>query len=257
MDLQLGSDNKEYWQNRAYGYSVVNREELSGIQRENWSEYLSLQIDEHFPGRDREDIKILDIGCGPGFISIILTEMGYSVTSADMSEEMLKHARFNAGSLAEKMTFEIQNAQELTFEDGSFDVVFSRNLTWNLPDPEAAYRQWLRVLKDDGLMLIFDANWYNYLRDDELKAAYEEDRNNVEASDFEDYNIGVDFDKMEAIANKLPLTGKHRPIWDMAVLKEMGASSCSFTENVGEVLYSHKEKVNYRSTPMFMIKAAK
>lgn len=257
MDLQLIADNKEYWKNRAYGYSVVNREELSGIQRENWSEYLSMQIDSHFPGRDREDIKVLDIGCGPGFISIILTEMGYNVTSADMSEEMLKHAKFNAGSLAEKMTFEIQNAQELTFEDGSFDVVFSRNLTWNLPDPEAAYKEWIRVLKNEGLLLVFDANWYNYLRDDELKAAYEEDRNNVEAADFEDYNIGVDFDKMEAIAQRLPLTGACRPLWDVGLLRAMGVKDAEFVENVGDVLYSHKEKVNYRSTPMFMIKAAK
>ena len=39
------------------------------------------------------------------------------------------------------------DAQALEFEDESFDVIISRNLTWNLPHPEMAYKEWLRVLK--------------------------------------------------------------------------------------------------------------
>ncbi|MBR5337984.1 MAG: class I SAM-dependent methyltransferase [Lachnospiraceae bacterium] len=257
MDSHLFNDNAGYWANRAYGYSVVNQEELSGIQHLTWSEFLSERIDDHFPGRTRESIKILDIGCGPGFISIILTEQGYSVTAADLTEEMLEHARYNAGTLRGRISFETQNAQDLSFEDGTFDVVFSRNLTWNLPEPEKAYSEWMRVLKRDGLLLVFDANWYNYLRDDELKNAYDEDRANVNAADFEDYNIGADFDKMEDIARQLPLTGESRPLWDIELLRSMGASKASFIENVGDILYSEKEKVNYRSTPMFMVEAVK
>ena len=139
MDLQRFSENREYWKNRAEGYSVVNQEELAGIQRKTWSQYLSEQIDNAFPGRAREDIHVLDIGCGPGFISIILTELGYHVTSADFSADMLEHAKYNAGKLLNKMHFEIQNAQDLTFDNETFDVVFSRNLTWNLQEPEKAY----------------------------------------------------------------------------------------------------------------------
>lgn len=257
MDLQLFSENREYWKNRAYGYSVVNQEELSGIQRKTWSQYLSEQIDEAFPGRARKDIHILDIGCGPGFISIILTEMGYCVTSADFSPDMLEQAKFNAAQLSDRMHFEIQNAQDLTFESEAFDVVFSRNLTWNLQEPGRAYEEWMRVLKPEGLLLVFDANWYNYLRDEESLAGYEADRKNVYTEDFEDYNIGVDFDKMERIADMLPLTGENRPFWDKDLLEEMGASKVILRENVSDILYSRKEKINYNSTPMFMIKAVK
>ena len=42
------------------------------------------------------------------------------------------------------------DAQKLDFEDNTFDVVISRNLTWNLEHPDVAYREWVRVLKVGG-----------------------------------------------------------------------------------------------------------
>ena len=36
-------------------------------------------------------------------------------------------------------------------------MIVSRNLTWNLPHPEMAYKEWLRVLKKGGRLLNFDA----------------------------------------------------------------------------------------------------
>ena len=49
------------------------------------------------------------------------------------------------------------DAQKLDFEDNTFDVVISRNLTWNLEHPDVAYREWVRVLKVGGRLLNFDA----------------------------------------------------------------------------------------------------
>ena len=113
------------------------------------------------------------------------------------------------------------------------------------------------MLKPGGLLLIFDANWYSYLCDKDSLAAYQQDRNNVEANGFEDYNIGDNFDKMEAIAKTLPLTGIVRPKWDEEVFRELGVSEIEITENIGDIVYSEKEKVNYKSTPLFMIKVIK
>ena len=63
-----------------------------------------------------------------------------------------------------------------------FDVVISRNLTWNLKDPKRAYEEWCRVLKPGGKLLNFDANWYGYLYDEEKRLSYEEDRKSVRVS---------------------------------------------------------------------------
>lgn len=255
----IENDNYEYWINRAKGYSEVNREELSGIQRQTWKKLLDSEILTHFKKSpsERSEIRILDIGAGPGFLSIILAELGYSVTAADFAETMLAEAHRNAGDLAGRIVFRKENAMDLSFDDCSFDVVISRNLTWNLPDPTKAYKSWLSVTRNGGLMLIFDACWYAYLRDDRKKTEYLRDRQRVKESGFDDYDIGENFDKMEAIADTLPLTGVSRPGWDEEVFCRLGAFSVTCTLNIGEEVYSEKEKVNYGSCPLFMIKVVK
>ncbi len=250
-------ENKDYWIKRAEGYSAVNKEELSGIQKGTWTDFLTREIGAHFKGMNPSEISVLDIGAGPGFISIILAEAGYKVTAFDFANTMLEEAKNNAGSLENKINFVQGDALELPFNINSFDVVFSRNLTWNLPNPEAAYKQWLKVLKSNGLMLVFDANWYSYLVDDEKRDAYNQDRENVKNTNLEDYNIGSNFDLMENIALNMPLTKVNRPKWDIDYLNSIFAGDVSAIEDIGSILYSEKEKINYNSTPLFMVRVVK
>lgn len=256
---KINQQNHAYWTDRASGYSEVNQEELAGIQKKTWSDLLDREIRDHFKIGEthRSRIRILDIGAGPGFLSVILCEQGYQVTAADYAETMLEEAKQNAGTLAEKICFRREDAMNLSFPKATFDVVLSRNLTWNLPDPQRAYEEWLRVLKHNGLLLIFDANWYAYLKDEDKRKAYENDRQIVKEQGYEDYNIGEGFDIMEEIAKDLPLTGIIRPQWDEEIFREQKVSSVSCVEDIGSQVYSEKEKTNYSSTPLFMIKVVK
>ena len=77
--------------------------------------------------------------------------------------------------------FSQMDAQDLTFEDDTFDVVLSRNLTWNLEHPDRAYAEWLRVLRPGGVLLNFDANWHAHLFDPELARLYAEDAQTLRA----------------------------------------------------------------------------
>ena len=257
MNADLTKENKAYWLQRAAGYSEVNKEELSGVQRNTWTSFLTKEIASAFPDKKPEDISIIDIGAGPGFLSIILAEAGFRVTAFDFAETMIEEAKLNAGELAKQIQFVQGDAMALPFKACSFDVVISRNLTWNLPDPARAYEQWAKVLKSGGLMLVFDANWYRYLIDDDKRAAYEADRQSVAEEGCGDYNIGDNFDKMEMIAGKMPLTAKLRPKWDYQLLTEMNVGKVSVQEDVGQLVYSQKELVNYKSTPLFMVKLIK
>ena len=82
---------EEYWSTRTEGYSEVNHKELEGTQKESW---LKLLVSE-FPEIPKEEIKILDVGTGPGFFSVILAEAGYRVTAVDYTIEMLEKAAEN------------------------------------------------------------------------------------------------------------------------------------------------------------------
>ena len=73
-------------------------------------------------------------------------------------------------------------------------------------------------MKPGGLLLNFDANWYNYLYDADLKQQYEQDRRNVQQNDLEDHYLSTDIDAMEAIALQVPLTGIQRPHWGISAL---------------------------------------
>lgn len=244
---------EKYWSTRTEGYSEVNHKELEGMQKEAWLDVLEAE----FPKMPKEEIKILDIGTGPGFFPMILAEAGYRVTAVDYTREMLHKAMENAGSLCERIDFYRMDAQNLGFEDNTFDVVISRNLTWNLEKPEQAYKEWHRVLKPGGKLLNFDANWYGYLYDEKKREAYEQDRKNVEQLSLDDHYLCTDIDAMEQIALQMPLSARMRPEWDREILKNTGFAKVRTDTEVWDRVWSREEKLNYGSTPMFMINAQK
>ncbi len=248
--------NAEYWEGRAGSYSEVNKWELAGESRYNWKQVISECIGVHFADKAPSSVSVLDAGCGPGFFSVIITELGYRVTAVDLSTEMLAEARQNAGDLSEKIDFRCMNVEALEFPEYSFDVVISRNLTWNLPHPDAAYAEWCRVLRPGGLLINFDSNWYHYLFDEEKRAGYEADRVKSEELGMDDQNVGDNFDLMEGIACEMPLSRIDRPSWDLEILTGLGLKASADSE-IWERVWTEQEKVNFASTPMFMITAAK
>lgn len=250
------SENLAYWTRRAAGYSEVNQAELATSQREKWSRCLHAEISRCFPGTPPEQLHVLDIGTGPGFFAILLSEAGCDVTAVDLTPAMLEEAKKNAGSLAGRIRFLEMNAESPDFPDCSFDVVVSRNLTWNLPHPDHAYREWARVLKPGGLLLNFDANWYSYLFHEEAQAAYERDRINSAEQGVWDQNVGENFDLMEDIARRVPLSDIRRPAWDLNLLESLGLRA-EADEEVWQRVWSEEEKISFSSTPMFLVRARK
>lgn len=247
-------ENRRYWTWRAQGYSEINREELSTAQRRRWAAFLRQEIRMHFPNRRMSELRALDVGTGPGFFAILLCGLGCDVTAVDLTPAMLEKAGENAGPLAGRICFREMNAEALSFEDESFDLVVSRNLTWNLPHPDRAYAEWTRVLAPGGLLMNFDANWYAYLFDEASRRAYEEDRRVSADLGIPDRNVGENFDVMEEIARRIPLSGVRRPFWDLRILRSLGVSAAA-DELVWQKVWSDAEKANFASTPLFLVRA--
>ena len=246
-----------YWNHRYTGYSKVNQKELEGIQRERWKK----QFERLLPAN--KNLKVLDIGTGPGFFTIILEELGYTnITGIDVSEKMLEVAKENIQKYGKKNS-RIQliqmDAQKLEFKPESFDIIVSRNLTWNLEKPQQAYSEWLRVLKPNGALFIFDANWYAFLKNESLAKEFEAKRQQAIEEKLEDYwqGEGVDEEKMDWIVQQLPLTYQLRPQWDMEYFSTQEGISVETEENFGDLVWNYEEQLNYGATPMFCIKVVK
>lgn len=249
-------ENIHYWTGRASGYSGVNQEELASDQKTVWGKTIARRIAARFPGKRPESIRVLDVGTGPGFFAILLAELGYQVTAVDYTSSMLEEARQNAGALDSRIDFRQMNAEELLFADHSFDVLVTRNVTWNLHNPEKAYAHWTRVLAPGGLLLNFDANWYRYLWDEEAHRGHSLDRENLADSDVRDETAGTDVDAMEAIARQTPLSRQHRPGWDLQVLRNLGIQAAA-DEEIWRQVWTKEERINNASTPMFLVEGRK
>ena len=255
--MNLLEEIQYYWNHRYTGYSKVNQKELEGIQRERWKNQLKRLL----PANQQHNV--LDIGTGPGFFTIILEELGYnSITGLDVSEKMLEIAKGNIQKYG-KENSSIQllqmDAQNLEFEPESFDMIVSRNLTWNLQNPQQAYSEWLRVLKPYGALFIFDANWYSFLQNEQLEKEFEAKRQQAIEEKLEDYwqGEGVDEEKMNWIVQQLPLTYQQRPQWDIDYFSSQEDVSVETEENFGDLVWDYEEQLNYGATPMFCIKVVK
>jgi SAM-dependent methyltransferase len=102
------------------------------------------------PGAD-----VLDIGCGTGRTTVPLAQMGYRVTGIDLSPAMTQRAR--ALSAGFQVRYEIMDASDLRFPDGTFDAaLFSYNGLELLPGREGkrrAIREAWRVLRPGGIFI--------------------------------------------------------------------------------------------------------
>lgn len=241
----------DYWDNRAQGYSESNVAELNSNKSALWLEtILSL-------APQKSCLNILDIGTGPGFFAIILAKAGHNVTAIDATTAMLEQAKHNAQQENITIEFMSGDAHQLPFADNQFDLVINRNVTWNLKDPLTAYQDWYRVLAPQGRLIVFDANWYLHLFNDDYRQGYLNDRSNTQKMQVSDHYVNTDTKAMEDIARQLPLSQVIRPQWDAKVLLDIGFNQCYIDTTIGEQLWSEEEKVNYGSTPMFVIMARK
>jgi SAM-dependent methyltransferase len=89
---------------------------------------------------------VLELGAGPGHVVAALTEAGGDVSGIDFSEVMVAVARRRYPEL----DFREASAEDLPFEDRSFDAVVSSFVVHHLARPEAVFREVCRVLEPGG-----------------------------------------------------------------------------------------------------------
>lgn len=148
MDARLQRRVQRYgWDKAAAHYEAYWAEQLEPAQ----TRLLELAALE--PGE-----RVLDIACGTGLVTLkAAAAVGAQggVLGTDLSEEMVKLLREHALRAGlDRVTAERMDAEELTCEDGSFDVVLCALGLMYVPDPQASLREMLRTLKPGGRAIV-------------------------------------------------------------------------------------------------------
>lgn len=104
---------------------------------------------------DVESLRILDCGCGEGSYVLALREKGAIACGIEFLEEKIAKAR-DSGLSDRHVAF--GDAQNMEFEDASFDAVIFNEVLEHIPDDRSALAEAHRILKPEGDLLIFSPN---------------------------------------------------------------------------------------------------
>jgi ubiquinone/menaquinone biosynthesis C-methylase UbiE len=101
--------------------------------------------------------RLLDVGCGSGQLALLAARDGVDVTGVDIAPNLIERAQARARAEGLNARFIEGDAEDLPFEDGSFDVVTSLVGAMFAPRPELVARELLRVCSPGGTIAM--ANW--------------------------------------------------------------------------------------------------
>ena len=128
-------------------YDRLNHILSFGIDR-SWRRRLVRRVVDSVPSGGT--VKVLDVACGTGDVSLALRRKGMDVTGADISGKMLDIARVKAPDI----NFVYGNAAGLPFGDGTFDCVTIAFGIRNFDMRPQCIKELRRVLKDGGMLAV-------------------------------------------------------------------------------------------------------
>jgi 2-polyprenyl-3-methyl-5-hydroxy-6-metoxy-1,4-benzoquinol methylase len=157
----------DFWNVEACGSQFVGeRQDLQEFYarfREHRSRTLWF-IPDLVPFSAARDKDVLEIGCGNGADGAAFALQGARYTGVDLTQTAVEATRKHFEVLGLTGSFRTENAEALSFADGSFDIVYSYGVLHHTPDPRRAIAEVHRVLRPDGqaIVMLYHKNSFNH-----------------------------------------------------------------------------------------------
>jgi SAM-dependent methyltransferase len=163
---ELG-DVRSFWNTEACGSQLVHVEKGTADFYAQYRE-VRYRVEWHIPllvpFSETEGKKVLEIGCGNGADGTLFARAGADYTGVDLTDAAIEASRKHFEVLGLKGTFQIENAERLSFPDDSFDFVYSYGVLHHTAHPLNAFSEVRRVLKPGGkaVLMLYHKHSFNY-----------------------------------------------------------------------------------------------
>ncbi len=101
-----------------------------------------------------DGLTVLDAGCGEGYMARKLASLGATVTGIDSSSKLIDAARSYTGEHDSAISFDVGNVDSLPYADQIFDLILCNHLINDLRNPTSALREFGRVTRQGGRIII-------------------------------------------------------------------------------------------------------
>ncbi len=156
MEKGISSEMEDYY-NTSEAY-LEHLAQEKGSDEYNWAGYV------RFATRYIKDgDNVLELGCGIGTSAALLANARkIRLTATDISGKFIRFAK--AKNRNGRIRFEQQDCTNLTYKDNTFDVVTSMGMLEHVPKPLRAIDEMVRVLKNNGTLIIVFPNWFSWFK---------------------------------------------------------------------------------------------
>ena len=233
----------EYWTQRSDAFFDLRMREISGPMRARWLAEFGKFVPLH-----EKKLRVLDLGTGTGFFAFLFAQEGHEAVGVDLTESMIAKARETAALLGLDAEFHVMDAEYPDFDEESFDLLVTRNLTWTLPHLPAAYHEWYHLLKPGGVLINFDADYANFAEDSDPDELPEDHAHKGIPAALCEENDEI---TQEVAAYQMP-----RPQWDVQLLLRAGFTEVHVDNGVWRRVYREKDAF-YNPVPIFTLVAYK
>lgn len=152
-------DVQEYWDNNPLCSNIIPYE----VGTEEYFDYydkLRIEIESlkrSYEIHEYEDFKgkkVLDVGCGNGYVSSLFAKEGAYAYGIDITPTGIKLCQKRFQTMGLSGDFQVANAEDLPFKDNTFDCVTSMGVLHHVPNTEKAVQEIYRVLKPGGRLIV-------------------------------------------------------------------------------------------------------
>ena len=135
------NDNKQFWERVAKLYTPL---------QEKGNKELYQQAIEYIKEHLSKDMNVLEIASGTGQFTFPLCDCVAQYEATDFSKKMINESK---KIRSKGITYSVQDATQLTYNDNHFDAVIIANALHIMPNPSKALNEIYRVLKNDGIVI--------------------------------------------------------------------------------------------------------